>query len=489
MISAKLVAALCVLPLSACIAVGPDYVRPAPLAVQSYKAPGDLALPQSQRLVFGRDHSLTWWEEFRSPALDTVVARAIADNPSIDAARARVAAAQESVAAAEGALLPQIGLGATVGRQKYGPPMFGPIDIQVPTYSYYSVGPSASLALDVFGGERRRIEESAAFTEYQFYKLQSAYLFLVANVVTQAFTIAAAKAQIATYRRIIAGDERDLALVRTAQKTGTGTQTQVLSVESQLASDETSLPGLERQKSVAEHALTILIGEAPANWTPPDFNLSDFTLPRQIPASLPSELTHQRPDIRAAEAQLHAASAAIGVATADLYPKINLTSMIAEQALLPAGPYGAATAAWSAAAGLTQPLFDGGQLEAKRRAAIDAYRAALADYRQILLTSFGQVGDALQALATDGEQFQAESVALHTAVSAHDLAQESYATGNSRILDVLDAERHASEAAIGITQARMRRLLDTAALFEALGGTPLAGPEARAKPEDISMKQ
>jgi NodT family efflux transporter outer membrane factor (OMF) lipoprotein len=484
--SAKLLAALCALPVSACMAVGPDYVPPPAASVQSYKAPGDLALPRNQQLVFGHDSSLAWWEEFRSPALNAVVARAMADNPNIEAARARVAEAQESVSAAEGALLPQIGFSASVVRQKYGPSMFGPLDIQVPTYSYYSVGPNASLDLDIFGGERRRIEETAADTEAQFYKLQSAYLFLVANVVTQAFTIAAAKAEIATYQRIIAGDTHDLALVRTAQKTGTGTQTQVLSVQSQLASDQTALPALQRQKTVAEHALAILVGEAPANWTPPDFSLEDFTLPHQIPASLPAELAHQRPDIRAVEAQLHAASAAIGVATADLYPKINLSSAIAQQALLPSGSYGAA---WSAAAGLTQPIFDGGQLQAKRRAAVDAYHAALADYRQILLTSFGQVGDALQALATDAQQLRAENVAFHTAVSAHELAQESYATGNSRILDVLDAERHASEAAIGITQARVRRLIDTAALFEALGGSPLRGPPPHPRPEQVSMTQ
>jgi len=189
--------------------------------------------------------------------------------------------------------------------------------------------------------------------------------------------------------------------------------------------------------------------------------------------SLPSELVHRRPDILAAEAQLHVASAAIGVATANLYPKLDLTGALTQEALTPGFLFNSASAAWSVAANLSQPLFDGGQRRAERRAAIDNYKSALASYRQIILTAFGEVADQLQALSNDADQIRAQMTAAQTATSALDLARRSYAVGNSGILDVIDAERRLSQARLGLARARAQRLLDTAQLYLALGGTPI----------------
>jgi NodT family efflux transporter outer membrane factor (OMF) lipoprotein len=453
--------------------VGPDFVRPETPAAPTYVAKEDAPPPSDQQIVLGKKIEGDWWAAFRSPALDGVIRQAIADNRDIAAAKAQVAEAQEQVKAAEGALYPQVSLGATTGNQKYGASLIGPLNIKIPAFTYYSVGPSVDFPLDLFGGQKRTIEEQAAYKEYEDDELDAAYLSLTANVTAQALAVAAAHAQIAAVQDIIQDDQRNVELVQTALNVGSATRTQLLTAQSELASDRTLQPAVQQQQSVARHALAILAGRAPADWSPPDFTLDDFTLPSEIPASLPSELVHHRPDILAAEAQLHVASAAIGVATANLYPKLDLTGTLTQEALTPGFLFNSASAAWSVAANLSQPLFDGGQRRAERRAAIDNYKAALASYRQTILTAFGEVADQLQALSNDADQIRAQMTAAQTAASALDLARRSYAVGNSGILDVIDAERRLSQARLGLARARAQRLLDTTQLYLALGGTPI----------------
>jgi NodT family efflux transporter outer membrane factor (OMF) lipoprotein len=462
------------LALCACT-LGPDFARPEIPAASTYAAKGDAPPPSDQRVSLGEKIEGDWWAGFRSAALNGVIRQAIADNHDIASAKARVAEAQEAVNAAEGALLPQVSLGATVARQKYGAALFGPSDFSIPPFTYYSVGPNVSFPLDLFGGEKRTVEEKAAYAEYQGYKLDAAYLSLTANVAAQALTVAATHAQIAALEGVVEDDAQNVQLVERALGIGSATRTQLLAAQSQLASDRTLLPDLQQQESTARHALAILVGKTPAEWMPPDFALDDFTLPADIPASLPSELVHRRPTILAAEAQLHLASAAIGVATANLYPKIDLTSTFTQQALTPGGLFNSAAAAWAIAGNLTQPVFDGGQLSAQRRAAIDGYQASLASYQQVVLTAFGEVADGLQALANDADQVRAETEAERTASTALDLARRSYAVGNSGILDVIDAQRRLAQASLGLSRAIAQRLVDTAQLFVALGGTPVRG--------------
>lgn len=466
-------AALCCLAVCAC-AVGPDFKLPATPTAPTYAAAYDAPPPADQRVVLGEKIAGDWWAQFRSPALDRLIRLALADNQDIAAARMRVAQAQEEVKAAKGALLPQVSLGATAGRQKYGAALFGPLDITIPPFTYYTVGPSVSAPLDVFGGARRALEQQTAYAEYQTHELNAAYLSLTANVAMQALLAAATRAQIDVVQGIIADDERNLALVQTALNDGSGTRTQLLAARTQLATDRTLLPDLRQQESAARHALTVLVGKAPADWTPPDIALDQFVLPGEIPASLPSELLHRRPDILAAEAQLHGASAAVGVATANLYPQIGLSGTATQQALTPGNLFNGVAAAWSVAGNLTQPLFNGGRLSAERRAAIDGYQSALAGYRQVILRSFGEVADRLQAISNDADQFNAQSAAAQAAAAARELARRSYTVGNSGILDVLNAERSSAQAQLGLARAKAQRLGDTALLFFALGGTPLA---------------
>lgn len=461
-----------VFALSACT-LGPDFEPPEAPGVSSYSAPNDAALPSDQQLKFGKQVEGDWWAQFRSAKLNALISRAIENNQSIAAAKARVAQAEEGVNAAGGALLPQVSLDAVAGRQKYGKSLFGPLDISVPPFTYYTVGPAVSFPLDLFGGKRRTLEEKKAYKEYQGYQLEAAYLSLSANVTMEALTIAAARDQIAVLREIIANDKRNVDLVRTALNVGSATRTQLLSVQSQMATDRTELPELRQQESTARHALAVLVGELPANWAPSSLGLADFSLPGEIPAAMPSQLVHRRPDIEAAEAQLHVASAEIGVTTANLYPQIDLTGTLTQQALTPASLFYGVSNAWAIAANLTQPLFDGGQLSAEKRAAVDGYQVSLADYKQTVLNAFGDVADRLQALANDADRLVAQKAATETASKSLNLARRSFKVGNSGILEVIDAERQLAKARLGLSRAQAARLMDTASLYLALGGTPV----------------
>ena len=281
-----------------------------------------------------------------------------------------------------------------------------------------------------------------------------------------------------TTQQVIDEDVKTLKLLQAALVGGSGTRTEVLSAQSQLDADRTLLPPLQQRLSVARHALAILTGVAPADWHTADLSLSQLTLPADLPVSLPSELVHQRPDILAAEANLHAASAAIGVATANLYPKLTLSASYLQEALSPSGLLKAANGAWALAAGLSAPLYNGGTLSAQKRAAEHAYQAALAQYQQTILQSFGQVADQLQALQHDGERISAQQQAVMTASSSLDLARRSYQAGNTGVLPIIDASRTQARARLELSRALSQRFLDTAQLYVVLGGSPLAKGES-----------
>lgn len=470
---------LSALLLSSCT-LGPDFLVPAPPAVTSYNAKTDAGPPDDQRIALGQRIQGDWWAGFQSPSLDGVIKEALSGNQDVEAARHRMAEAEEQVNVAQGALLPQVALGSTAGYQKYGRSLFGPLNFTVPPFAYYTLGPTVSFPLDLFGGERRRVEQKKALLEYQGFELDAAYQSLTAHVAAEALALASARAQIDALNGIIADDERNVGLVQSAITGGSGTQVQLVSAQSQLAEDRALLPDLRQQEAVARHALAILVGKAPAEWSPPEFALTDFTLPGELPVSLPSELVRRRPDIRAAESQLHAASAAIGIATANLYPNLNLTANVTTQALTPGGLFNSINNAYALAGSLTQPIFSGGKLSAERRAAIENYKASLATYRQTILTAFGDIADRLQALSNDADRLHAQAAAAETASRSLDLARRSFEAGNSGILDVIDAERRNAQAQLGLARAKAQRLMDTVQLYLALGGSPVTPPAAPA---------
>ena len=427
----------------------------------------------AQTVALGERVTAEWWTLFHSPVIDGLVKEAIASSPTLESASARLTAAQEAVTAASGALYPQVGVSASVTRGKLNAASFGLNPNQTPlppNYNAYQLGPTVSYALDIFGVTRRQIEAKAASADVQRYQLDAAYQTLTGNIVTQALQVAALRAQLQAVRDVLDLDRQNLDLVRTERRAGSVPDTDVVSAQSQLVTDETLLPSPEQQLDMAGHALAVLLGRAPGEWAPPDLDLAALTLPGTLPVSLPSELVHQRPDILAAEAQLHAASAQIGVATAQLYPSITLSGSVGGAALDPGHLFNPASLMWSVAAGLTEPVFDGGTREAERRAALAEFKASAADYRQTVLQAFGQVADTMQALAHDAQLLADQRQALDVASESVRLQRISYSGGGSGILPLLDAQRQYQQARRGYVRADAQRYQDTIQLLVAMGG-------------------
>jgi NodT family efflux transporter outer membrane factor (OMF) lipoprotein len=317
----------------------------------------------------------------------------------------------------------------------------------------------------------RSVEQQYALAEVRKHQLEAAYLAVTGQAVMQALAIASARAQITTLETILGQDRDNLKLVQTAFDDGSVARIDVVSAQSQIANDMALLPPLRQELTKAHHALSVVLGQPPANELPADVDLAQITLPLELPVSLPSELAHRRPDILAAEAQLHAATSAVGVAESNLYPKIQLTATLGQQAVKAGQLFDSADTAWSVLSGLTAPLFDGGTLHAEKRAAVAAMHAAAASYEQTVLEAFGQVADMLEALNHDAEQLDAQVQAQEAAQSSLELARASYAEGNTGVLQVLDAERSYQQARLGYVRAVAQRYLDTVQLFLALGGT------------------
>ena len=480
-----LAAAVAAAGLAAC-AVGPDFERPEVAPSAAYRVAEDsstsaagaasaasesAASAHAQRFIPGVNPVDEWWTVFASPGLDAVVRDAVSRNHTLAAAQATVAEARELVKAEAGSRYPQLSLDGGAGRQRYGTEFLGPLVNNLPTYSYVSAGVAAQYRVDYLGGITRSVEQREALAQYRRSEADATYLSLTGSVVAEAMQVAAAHAQMQAVEELLAEDRSNLDLVRTAFTNGSVSRVDVLTAESQLAADEVLLPPLRQQLAVARHALAVLTAHAPGEWMPPDFSLSALTLPKQLPVSLPSELAHRRPDILAAEAQLHAATAAVGIATANLYPQITLTATGGWQSLPEQTLFAHSNAAWSLISGITAPLFDGGTLRAERRAAVDELRASAARYQEVVLESFGQVADVLDALTHDGQLVAAQSDALASATSNVELARESYAAGNSGILQVIDSQRRRIDAQVGFLRAEEQQYLDTTQLFLALGGS------------------
>jgi NodT family efflux transporter outer membrane factor (OMF) lipoprotein len=467
------VRAICVVLLAGC-AVGPDFKRPAPPAVTAFTAtptPDTLAPgfgEPEQRFVGGEGLSAEWWELFRSPELTDAVHQAIAGSPTLAAAEATLAKAQDAVAQARAAFYPQLSAFGNVERQKTA--LRGNTQAQSPAFNLFSLGPTVSYSPDVFGGTRRQVEQQAALAESQEYQLGAAYLTLTGNVVSQALGIAGSRLEIAATEEIIADDEKNLDLVRTKYDAGKAAKTDVLTAESQLMNDRVLLPPLEQQLSMANDALTILLGRFPAEGSPPAFDLDRLTLPGELPVSLSSDLVHQRPDILASEASLHAASAAIGVATAQMYPSITLSASVGLETFMSSGMSAATSEMWNIASGIAAPIFEGGALVAQKQGAIDAFRGSLATYQQTVLQAFGQVADTLQALAHDADLVAAARHALDVADASLALQRLSYQAGKSDVLLLLDSQRLDQQARLSYARAQTQRYQDTAQLFVAMGG-------------------
>jgi NodT family efflux transporter outer membrane factor (OMF) lipoprotein len=453
-------------------AVGPDFVAPSQpretnyvkgqAATVSAQASGDA----TQQIHLGGVLDADWWTRLRSPALDRTVTLALSSNRTLEVARANLAKASEGIKVARAGLFPQLDATGGIARQQFGADFLGPEATTFPAFSAYSGGVNASYNLDVFGLTRRNIELAAADKDVQQEALRAAQLSVASDTVLEALQVASTRAQIDVVNSVVASDQRTLGLVQSRAAEGVSSDQDVTTAQSQMDRDRTLLPALHQQLNLAQDALATLVGSSPSDWSAPDFTLAGMSLPQDVPLVVPSQLVRTRPDIRAAEAQLHAASAAVGIATADLYPQISLSASIAEQGLL-GGPAGAA---WSLIGGVTAPIFHGGALSANRRAAQDAYQAAFAQYQQTVLTAFRQIADTLHALQNGADAVMAQQHALGSATRALGLNREGYTAGTATILQVLDAQRLQQLAELSLVQARTERFLQTVNLFVAAGG-------------------
>jgi NodT family efflux transporter outer membrane factor (OMF) lipoprotein len=466
-----------VLPLAGLLCactLGPDWLRPKQPAEKVYTEDGKAEQGSNdQHIALGQQINGDWWTLYRSEPLNRMLEQSIAGNRSLAGAAATLVAAQEAVNQSRGGLFPQIDATGGAQRQHINGAQFGLNHLPpgFPPYSnLFRVGATAGYLVDIWGATRRGIEQSEALADVQDFALDAAYLSITGNAVVEALTIASFNLQIETVQGIIADDEQNYRLVESEVNAGVATQLDIETARSQLATDRTLLPPLRQQVNVARHALAVLAGRAPADWQPPDFKLDEIALPAELPVSLPSDLVRQRPDILAAEAQLHAASAAVGIATTALYPSITLTGSLAQQTITVDTLFHGADNVWSFGANISAPIFHGGALTAQKRRAEANFEAARDSYEETVLVAFGQVADVLDALEQDSQLLAEQQQALFSAQASLDLTRLAYSLGSISILQVVDAQRIVEQARLGYVRARAQRYIDTAQLFVAMGG-------------------
>jgi NodT family efflux transporter outer membrane factor (OMF) lipoprotein len=460
--------------LSGGCAVGPDFKRPdAPVAdkVSLEQQPSATITAEGEAQHFNIESTVPadWWHQFGSPQLDEVVTQALAGNPGLQAAQASLRRSQADLRAGYGVFYPQIDVGADAARQKNSPQRLGE-NLPASIFNLFTLSASVSYALDVFGGERRAVEGLQAQEDLQRYQLQAAYLSLSANIVNTLIARSAYVEQIETSEQIVSALREQARIAAVQAQAGTAPYADVLSLDSALASFEAALPSLRQKVDAADDLLATLVGKTPAEWRSPTLHLSDLRLPVDVPAGLPSRLVAQRPDILESEATLHGASANIGVATAAMLPSITLTGGYGVNSIQSGQLFSASSGFWSAAAGVTTPVFEGGTLWFHRRSAIEQYHQAEADYRQTVLAAFAQVADTLRALQHDAEALEAQSRQLDATKQAWQLVKANYTAGTVNYLAVLVAELQYRQAVIAYVQDKALRLQDTVALFAALGG-------------------
>jgi NodT family efflux transporter outer membrane factor (OMF) lipoprotein len=457
-------------------AAGPDFAVPASPRADHYAAEGDPAATAaadgtSQRFIPGARIEEAWWRRFGSAALDSLMAEALAANPGLDAARANLEQSRHALLAGYGVFFPGVGAEASAVRQQDSPARFG-LDSPPSLFNLFTLSGTVSYVLDLFGANRRLVESLGAERDLAEAEERAAFLTLEANIVNTVIARAAYRAEIEATEDLVASERQQVGLAEIQARAGTAPYSAVLILKSQLAATQASLPALAQKASQAEDLLATLAGRAPGGGTAAPIALSSLTLPPDLPVSLPSELVGRRPDILAAEAAAHATSAEIGVATAAMLPNISLSAGYGSSATRGNALFTGPTRFWNFGADATAPLFEGGTLWYRRKAAIDAWRQAEAVYRQTVLAAFGQVADSLKALDHDAQALQAEDDALDAAEQALKLTQANYAAGLAGYLEILAADNQVRQARIGRLQAVAVRYQDTVALFAALGGGP-----------------
>ena len=483
-LASRVVGALSAAALSAC-SVGPDFLQPkapeqagyTPETLAPQTSSADVAGGAAQRFLQAEDIPGQWWTLFHSATLNALIEEGLKANPDLAAAQAALRQANELAYADQGALFPTLSASGSATREKVsiaspGGVIVGPggTTSGLPPLSLTTASLSVSYAADVFGGTRRQIESAEAQAAYERFQLEAIYLTFTSNAVNTAVTLASVHEQIKVTEDLIKILTDEVAVVQGRLDAGTASKADVLSQQSQLAQTKATLPPLQKQLVQARNQLMAYVGRFPNQDQGESFDLSSLSLPEALPVSLPSKLVEQRPDVTASAAQLHEASANIGVAIANQLPQFSITGQLGDSSGGFDKLFNPGTLLWNIGGSITQTIFDGGTLEHRKRAAVAAYDQAAAQYRSTVLTAFQDVANALRALQTDADTLEAQALAERAALESLDVSREQYRLGAADIFTLLNAEQTYQTAVLNRVRAQAARYSDTAALFQALGG-------------------
>lgn len=459
-------------------AVGPKFKKPAAPADAGYTATPlssttstpNVAGGEAQQFFDGRDIPGEWWTLFHSKPLNDLIERSLKTNPDIKAAQAALLVARENVLAQRGFYYPSVSAGFSATRAKSSSNLSPVTNTSALNYSLYTPQVSVSFVPDVFGLNRRTVESLKAQQEQARFALAATHITLSSNVAAAAIQEASLRGQVDATHELITINTDMLEILRKQFEKGYVSRLDVAAQEAQLAQVAATLPPLLKQLAQERDLLSALSGAFPNQDLPEQFELSSMQLPQELPVSLPSQLVEQRPDVRQAEENLHSASALIGVAVANRLPSFAITADAGSMATIFSKLFTSGTGFWDVGAGVTQPIFEGGTLLHRERAARAAYTQAAEQYRSTVLTAFQNVADTLHALQQDAEALKAAAAAKDASAVTLDLAKKQYQTGYVNYLGLLNAEQSYQQALINLVQAQANRYADTAALFQALGG-------------------
>lgn len=404
--------------------------------------------------------SQRWWESYGSPELVDLVVQARANNPDLAASRERIIQARAQARAARAGLFPSIDASGGASRRVPGEGL---------GRNAFDAGFDAAYEVDLWGGTRADVSSAEATAQATAYQQDAAALSLSADVATTYFQVLSLNDRIASARRILDIAQRVQGLVETQEELGAASGLEVSRQRGAVASLRASIPTLERSRAETVNALAQLLGTAPSAVTVRADTLEAVRLPAIVPG-LPSDLLTRRPDLRAAEAALSAASADVAVARAAMLPAIRLTGGAGYSSAELSSLFTPAGFLASLAGGLTAPLFDAGRLAAQEDRALSAERQAVEQYRSAIIAAFRDVEDALAGVRTLAEIEAARQDARDQAAQSYAIAEERYRVGRTDFLDLLDAQRTLFEQEDALREARLARLNASVALYKALGG-------------------
>jgi NodT family efflux transporter outer membrane factor (OMF) lipoprotein len=474
---ARFIATMALLLTAGCV-VGPKFKKPAapdvggytPTPITTTNTTPNVVGGEAQHLVDGKDIPGEWWNLFHSKPLSDLIERALKANPDLKAAQAALLVARENVLAQRGFYYPSVTGGFTVTRARTAEDLSPALNANIQNYSLYTPEVSVSYVPDVFGLNRRTVESLTAQAQQARFALAATHITLSSNVAAGAIQEASLRGEIKATDELITINTDMLKILREQYHKGYASELDVAAQESQVAQIVATMPPLLKQLAQQRDGLAVLAGGFPQKDFTEKFELSSLQLPQELPLSLPSKLVEQRPDVRQAEENLHAASALIGVAIANRLPSFALTADAGSSPDAISRMFSHGNGFWDLTAGITQPVFDAGTLRHRERAAQAAYTQASEQYRSTVLTAFQNVADTLHALQQDADALQAAAAAKDASSVTLELAKKQYGSGYLSYLALLSAEQAYQQALINLVQAQANRYADTAALFQALGG-------------------